>query len=159
MSTLAEALARFDGTHVEDLRDALPEAEAAGKSLIAACTDPDTEVAASWLAKALIEVGTARFDPARFFETLPRMTHWQAQLHLLQSVQYAPDLAQPLARQIRDLLDSRKTFVRVWALDAFTRLAILRPELVPEARARIAAALDHGPASLRARARALEALL
>lgn len=156
MNPLAEALARFDGTHVEALRDALPEAGAAGQALVDACHDPDTQVAASWLAKTLIGTGTAGFDPATFFDALPGMTHWQAQLHVLQSVRHAPDLALHLAPQIRDLLDSERTFVRVWALDAFACLATLRAELAPEARARITAARDHGPASLRARARALE---
>ncbi|MEM7438731.1 MAG: hypothetical protein AAF393_03960 [Pseudomonadota bacterium] len=154
--TLKDALDRFDGKHTHELKEALPLAESQPAELMKLCQDPKTEVAATWVAKALIEQGRASFAPQDFFASLPKVTAWDAQLHILQCVQYAPDAAVEVVAAARTLIDSKKTLTRVWALDAFVRIADLRPEHQKEARALMVKALDGDAASLRARARQLQ---
>lgn len=154
--SLARALARFDGKHTAELKEALPQAEADPQALLRACLDPSSEIAATWIAKALIETGREQFEPAELFILLPRLSAPEAQLHVLQCIQHAPNAALDQADTVRTLLQNRKTLVRVWALDAFVRIADQRAELQRQARALVSAALDAKAASERARARKLQ---
>ena len=161
MDQLDEALSEFDGKHVARLRavvDAFDPAQA--ERLMRVCENGVARetVAASWVIKAVGERGNAdAFDWPRLFRVLETAPDWECALHLLQSVQHVAD--GPTDAQIRPWLDHTRLLVRVWALDAFVRLALHDDALRDEARARIATAQADGPASLRARARALEKLL
>ena len=157
---LENALARFDGTHTAELKEAVEVARAAPEgALEAACSEAGLAVAATWVVKALLEQGAAeRLDLEAVFATLPMVSEWEAQLHLLQAVQYAPFAAVDQSGAVEALLDAKKTLVRVWALDAFVRIAGERVALREQAKARVEAALVGSAASLRARARALDGI-
>lgn len=156
MSRLRTALMAFDGVHTAPLVAAKDVARADLDGLVALCDDADCAVAATWVVKALAEEGVA-VDLRGVIATLGRQTHWAAQLHVLQSVRFAPDAVENV-EDIRDLLNAKKALVRVWALDAFVRVADLRADLREEARALVSAALAGKAASLRARARDLKVI-
>ncbi|MCP5072990.1 MAG: hypothetical protein GY947_06810 [Rhodobacteraceae bacterium] len=157
------ALNRFDGKTTTELKEALPlaaEPDQAG-TLMHACwsEEPRLAVAATWVVKALVESGQGgHLDMPEMFTVLETADHWEVQLHLLQIVQYAPEAAVDQVAAVRRLLGAKKTLIRVWALDAFVRVAGVRGELRDEARAMIAAGLNDKAASMRARCRNLESL-
>jgi len=157
---IIEALAVFDGKRVAPLREAVAGFNAAEADvLVTACSGKDA-VAATWMIKALLESGkVAPLDMAEVFAALQDDLPWESQLHLLQSVQHAPDAALPQVMFIRDRLNAKRTLLRVWALDAFVRLALVEPGFLPEAQRLVTEALVGKAASMQARARKLGALL
>ncbi len=161
---LTEILARFDGKTTTELKEALPLAAQSDQAdaLLRACwsENPRVAVAASWVVKALIESGRAGYlDMPAVFEVLETADHWETQLHLLQIVQHAPEAAVDRVAAVRRRLAAQKTFVRVWALDAFVRIAGVRGELREEARALVEAGMQDKAASMRARCRNLQSLV
>lgn len=157
MTTLRTAFLEFDGIHTAPLVASKDLARADLDALIALCGDTEVAVAATWVAKALVEDGVA-VDLKQVFATLAQQSDWAAQLHVLQCVRHAPEAAVPQTDHIRALLGGQKALVRVWALDAFVRLADLIPDLRDEAAGLVEQALTSGTASLRARARDLKVI-
>lgn len=157
---LLEAFAAFDGKHVEPLKNAAGAvSNGDADALVDACVGVNA-VAATWIVKSLLKNDKAAgLDMHRVFAALGQSDGWEPVLHLLQSVQFAPDAAVAEVFAIRKLLAHSKTLVRVWALDAFVRVAIVEPEFLSEARALVTDALNGKAASLRARARALVGVL
>ncbi|MEE9427301.1 MAG: hypothetical protein V3V25_04045 [Paracoccaceae bacterium] len=157
---LARALAEFDGKLTAPLRDVVAVFDDRDGALLAELCHGTQAVAATWVVKALLEDDRAgALDLHRVFEALGAAPHWEARLHLLQSVQHAPEAAMAQGFAIRGLLAHPKILVRVWALDAFVRLALVDRGLLAEARELVSAALDDRAASLRARGRALQLVL
>ncbi|WGI22560.1 hypothetical protein [Amylibacter sp. IMCC11727] len=155
MNAVRAALERFDGTHTAELVGAMDMARADVAGLVALCFDPDVAVAATWLVKALVEQGTdVTLD--HVFASLQAQTEWAAQLHILQCVQFAPMAAVAHVDAVRDLMGADKALVRVWALDAFVRIAQCAPKFRKDAKGFVEAALAAKAASLRARARNLK---
>lgn len=154
---LRTALEEFDGTRVEPLLRAVPEAKGNLGALVCYCADPRLAVGATWLVKHLAEAGED-VDFHGVFQTLGAQDHWAAQLHILQIVQYRPELALAATVQVRALLDAKKVLVRVWALDAFVRIADLDADLRKEGKARVTEAMGATSASLRARAKNLNVI-
>ncbi|MCP5089139.1 MAG: hypothetical protein GY952_20350 [Rhodobacteraceae bacterium] len=157
------ALNRFDGKTTTELKEALPLAAEPDQAvtLMHACwsEEPRLAVAATWVVKALVEEGKgAHLDLAALFAVLESADHWEVQLHLLQVVQYAPEAAVDQVAAVRRLLGAKKTLIRVWALDAFVRIARVRGELRDEARAMVSAGLNDKAASMRARCRNLQGM-
>ncbi|QBY02446.1 hypothetical protein E2K80_18260 [Rhodophyticola sp. CCM32] len=153
---IQDALTRFDGVRVAVLQKVLaadlqPEAE---EELLARLDGPD-QIGATWLVKALAEAG--RLSDARMaavFASLPELTEPDAVLHLLQTVQHAPHAARPHRQVLLRFAAARKLLVRVWAFDAYCRLAEGDAERA-DARERIARALTDRSKAMQARARAL----
>lgn len=151
---LKQILARFDGKHVHELREAAATMSDAEITELAAFCGGEHAVAATWLVKHLLETGRPT-DFAQAFAHLSGELPWEAQLHLLQCVQFAPDVALIRHKEIRSLLNHPKTLLRVWAMDAFVRVWQVDPLLAKKAPALVHAALQDKSASLRARARHL----
>jgi len=158
--TLIDAIMGFNGKHIAKLRSAAERFRARDATDLAKmCLGADA-VAATWVVKALCEKGRANeLDLNRVFAALGEDLDWEAALHLLQSVKYAPNAAAPFASAIINFLDHPKVLVRVWALDAFVRLSLVAPKYQSDAKVRVNDALSAKAASLRARARVLENLL
>lgn len=157
---LFEAFSAFDGKHVEPLKSAVAVfSNDDADVLVDACVGVNA-VAATWIVKSLLESDLAAgLDMHRVFSALGQSDGWEPALHLLQSVQFAPDAAASEVFAIRKLMAHPKTLVRVWALDAFVRVAIAEPEFLSEAKTLVMDALSGKAASLRARARALAGVL
>jgi hypothetical protein len=149
----------FDGKDTTPLHAAIPRASKDPQLLVESCSYGDSEVAASWVLKALVEQeGVERFDMETAFAALHTKAEWQTNLHLLQLVKYAPEAATKYVAIVRDLMSADKVLVRVWALDAFVRIAGVAPEFRQQAAGAVEGALGKTPASLRARARVLKVI-
>ena len=159
---LADAIHGFDGA-TDDLKAAAAVFAASdGETLGSYLGSPVAahRVAASWIAKAVIESGRGGLlNLSAFFARLEGETAWEVQLHILQSVQHAPEAALSMRAVIGALRDHPRTLVAVWALDAWVRLVLATGDGLPEARRRVVTALSAPKASLRARARHLAPLL
>lgn len=153
---IQKALAAFDGRRIAPLKDAVdlpltPEAEGA---ILDAVAGPD-QVGATWMVKALAEAG--RLSEAQLAEALadfPKLTEPDAILHLLQTVQYAPGVAEPYLRNFVGLAGSDKLFLRVWAFDAYCRVAAMHGAMA-DVTDRIEQGLTDRSKAMQARARAL----
>lgn len=162
VATVLAALADFDGKRVEGLQAVVAEGPATPEVvevLIDAFDgEPDTATAASWLVRAYLEQGLD-LDPratTRLISRVAALPDGFARLHVCQAVRHldVPTAAAPrLAHFLRACADSRNTYLRAWAPDAFARLALQHAAFGDEARRRVAAALNDDAASVRARAR------
>lgn len=142
-------LEAFDGTHVAALKP-LVHSDLPDSDLLSELPGPN-EIAASWVLKARLEAGLLDDAACReVFASLSVLSEPDAILHLLQMVQHAPYAD---AARVRPFLNHQRVLVRVWALDALARIA---PD---EAAPLIEAALGDRSAAMRARARALKALI
>ncbi|MDJ1016790.1 MAG: hypothetical protein QNJ35_09785 [Paracoccaceae bacterium] len=151
--TLQRALSDFDGKHVAPLKRVAVQVRS--EDVCAFITGPE-EIGATWVLKAIAEDGRAsEKDIELAFEALSELSESDAILHVLQIAQFAPNAARAHQASIRALLIHKKTLVRVWALDAMVRAA----PGSDEARRLVEEALKGPQASLRARARALKALV
>lgn len=160
---LREAVFSFDGKHVGDLKAALGAGFDAGEVdlLLDWCThaEPSVPVAASWLLRGALEGGMELSKPQllRYCAAANAFSHWEPQLHFLQSVQFFGDdrdVAEAALGVAESLRDAKKTLVQVWAMDACVRLLVAKGD-VDAAQGLVDVALGHKAASYRARARNL----
>jgi hypothetical protein len=153
---IEDALIRFDGRRVAALRllverGIAPDGVAA---LIAALPGP-REVGASWMLKALGEIGAlSRIDLERVFASLPDLTETDAILHVLQMVCLDPEAAQGVRNAMVPLAGHRNLLVTVWTFDAYCRTAS-GPGAAADREERIRQGLTNRSKAMRARARAL----
>lgn len=146
------ALYAFDGKRVAGLR-ALVSSNMPDSAFLAELPGAH-EIAASWVLKARAEAGLLSEDAeGSLYDCLQDLTEPDAILHLLQMVQHAPPAGHTSVETIRPFLTNKRTLLRVWALDAMTRVA------PAEASHLVEAALHDESAAMRARARALQSLI
>jgi hypothetical protein len=136
------------------------------KELINLCSDnhPEISEGATWILKAETEEGL-RFGAdllEGLMRNLPALATWPAQLHILQAID-AFDLTEPQAQATyawaTSLADHSRPFLRAWSLHARVIIALRFQQFLPDAKSALCAAANDKAASVRARARKLEALL
>ena len=119
----------------------------------------ETERGASWLLKYALEQNMVFSEAQQDFliDALPDLMHWEAKLHILQSMPYMtfkPKHKAALTRFIEMQLAHENKFVRAWA---YSGLAVLRDtyhELAGECEMRLKHALENETAaSVKARIR------
>ncbi len=128
--------------------------------LIRIAKSGDSEVSATWLIKRYLEeqpcVGPA--VSSQIADLLPKMVEWEAQLHILQCMQFL-DLSCVRVCSLRPavlaLLSSSNKLVRAWAYDALYRLAGLGHSEAETDTLRIKTAVEDESAAVRARIRRL----
>ena len=165
----AQRLARACGDYEEEGVRALaalverePPTDAWLDALIAGAREPDSDVVATWLLRAYLERGADldRSRVAALLRSLPRLQHDDAKLHLCQSVallDVPTRSAEPLARFLRPCAEGEAKFLRAWAVDAFVRLARQHSRYADEAGRWLERARRDPAASVRARARRIDA--
>ncbi len=121
---------------------------------------PACERAATWLLKHHLEGGheLAATTIAAVYARADALTHWEAQLHLLQCMPFMPVPEQHLARVeafLRCSLAAENKFVRAWAYNGFWSFAMQVPAYREEAKALVRHAARREAPSVRARARQL----
>ncbi len=161
-----ERVLEFDGKTTGSLEAAC---KAVGKDFtaferlfeLADSQDTRLQIAATWALRKLLELGaemTAE-QSAAFIETAAAQSAWEAQLHIVQSVQFIrnEDLnTRRLAETITPWHAAKRPFLRAWTLDALCHLAQRDTSLKGSAAAMLAKADDDPAASVRARARNLK---
>ncbi|SIO09649.1 hypothetical protein SAMN02745824_2933 [Parasphingorhabdus marina DSM 22363] len=161
---LETRLSAFDGratTILGEMEAELQQDRSYHSSLIdlAGSNDNNVSSRATWLMKSALEKGKS-FSPEQVDQilgVLGKITIWDAQLHICQSVQYLSfgrQQAKLMVSWLRKLVDHKRPFLRAWSLDALIRIGLDFPDLV-EANELIIAAGNDPAASVRARARKL----
>lgn len=164
-SELELRLEDFDGVAVSVLSEARAACRDAPdfiSDLIRLCLDPrpNISVGATWILKAEADDGTdfpsAEIQP--IIEGVDRIEHWQAKLHLCQSVErfdVTEDQAARLFRWAETLKNHSRPFVRAWSLHARVVLGARYDRLKKASLSALYAAENDEAASVRARARNL----
>lgn len=126
------ALRRFDGKHSEPLVSVADDIISSGGRFdellaIAEQDDVKLQVAATWVLKRCCGNGIS-FGPQTtngLIELLSRVSHWEAQLHLLQiipSLTIPPDKISKLWRTLIELTDDPNNFVRAWSYNLLAEI-------------------------------------
>ncbi len=119
-------------------------------------------VGATWMIKQSLENGAlfSRSQCLQLARKLEALTTWDAQLHVCQSIQYL-QICKSEAGQFADwlipLCAHDRAFLRAWAMDGLVRIARIDDTLASEAGGWLKRAKNDPAASVRARARRLEA--
>lgn len=161
--SLVEAILRFDGTHVDELKHALSNEHSRDDwremSSFFDSDDRMHQTASTWLVKNAAEKGYA-IDPEvleKLILVAPQFTHWEPRLHLLQTVKYLPNdllTTDRISKLVAEYCADKKTLLRVWALDARCRIAMAKGD-GSTLQTLLQHAQDDKAASMRARARLL----
>ncbi|WP_298845284.1 hypothetical protein [uncultured Roseobacter sp.] len=127
-------------------------------ALVALAPDQDTTISdgATWILRAELEAGRTLSPRSvrTLTKVLPRITAWQAQLHICQSIgciDIPAALVPALGHWLRARLDAPRPFLRAWALDALVGLYGNTPEI----RSLLDQMESDSAASVRARVRNL----
>lgn len=161
-------LADYDGRSVdvlERIRDTGRPSTSDIDDAIALGCGPDRTVAAgaTWLLRAWTESGHVPWSPRQWRALIGGLEHvtdpW-ASLHLAQTVgsmEVPARHAEALADFFERRLDSERPFLRAWAMDALVRIARKDPSVREAAGRAFRAGFEDPAASVRARARRLDA--
>ncbi len=127
-------------------------------NLLELIEDKPLQKAATWLLKRHFEKGEHLNEAqiAKLYCQLQDLEHWEAKLHILQSIPYMP-IPYSMKIQVevftrRCLMSSRK-LVKAWAYNGFHELANQYSEYQDEATQLFQIALQNEPASVKARVR------
>ncbi|MGK7926108.1 MAG: hypothetical protein AB4290_12845 [Spirulina sp.] len=121
---------------------------------------PSCQKGATWLLKAWLDKGNNLKSEqiAKLFSSLDILEHWEAKLHLLQSLPFLP-IAHSQKQQVegflRTTLPDRNKFVRAWSYNGFYELARQYPEYQEETEQFLEMAMRDEAASVKARIRKL----
>lgn len=165
LAAIDQAIAAFDGTHVEPLRAAAEAAEASPAVMdhlidVGFGDEQNPQIAATWLLKHYLDQGLALTDAQNgtIAGGLSRLTDWQAQLHLAQSfrrLRCTDEQAAKVIEVLKAWFQSDRKFLRAWACDALWQLGKQHESVRDTAFATLLAAEADPAASVRARARKL----
>ena len=162
---LAKELAAFDGKHndvLEALAGKLSPEPAVIRELtkLAARDDAKLQTAATWLLKRFQDDGHAFSGKQAvvLLDIFDVVTHWEARLHLLQTL---PEIAIPADRaealfellKGRDFLQAANKFVRAWSYNALAVLATQHDRFRPVVAGLLETGQQQEAASVRARIR------
>ncbi len=116
-----------------------------GRHLINCLGDAESERGVTWLIKHHLEQGWMERgegpntnETAAMIKALPTLTHWEARLHLLQSLDHfeiPKSSAAPLATFLETAIKDNAKFVRAWAYHGWYVLADQHPTYLPQATA------------------------
>lgn len=165
LAAIDRAVAAFDGTHVEPLREAADATEATPAVIdrlidVGFGGEQNPQIAATWLLKHCLDRGFVLTDAQNgaIADGLGRLTDWQAQLHLAQSFRRLRCTDEQAARVVEVLkawFRSDRKFLRAWACDALWQLGKRHEGVRDTAFETLLAAEADPAASVRARARNL----
>jgi len=161
MRTLKHTLSAWDGKQTDVLGDIYSELSTETDFMdacVALLHDSELQVAASWLIKKHCDLKrhVNAQQVAGIFGALQYLQHWQAKLHILQSLSQLPvakQQQQSVHTFISNAINDENKFVRAWAYDGLYQLARQHPEYEPEARDFFDMAMRDEAASVKARIR------
>jgi hypothetical protein len=126
--------------------------------LIALSQTKAAEIAATWLLLAWLQAGQPFTPPqmAKICGALGQLQHWQARLHMLQSMPFmviTEAERDNVAHFLRMSLSDQNKFVRAWAYHGFYELSRQHPIYTSETQQYFALAIRDEAASVKARIR------
>ncbi len=118
----------------------------------------ECEKGATWLLKAWLEAGNTleQSQVDRIYGSLSQLKHWEARLHVLQSIPFMP-IAEGERNNVynflRFTLTDQNKFVRAWTYNGFYELSRQYPEYLVETKQYFKMAMRDEAASVKARIR------
>jgi len=159
--SLKQDLEQWDGKSSDDINEVYGcyHSESEFLSDIIQLIKPlSTQKGASWLLKKYLET-KGKLSPAeakKIYTQLPNLDHWEAKLHLLQSIAFIPIGKREKERVVAFLriclADSNK-FVRAWAYSGFYELSLQYSDFQEEAEKFFKMAMKDEAPSVKARIR------
>jgi len=158
---LFEALKTWDGKSADDITAIYfdyCEAPDFTNTIINLIEDVETQNGATWLLKKHLEsVETLTTQQVKqIYNCLTKLDHWEAKLHILQSMPYLPIAAKQknlVESFLRICLKDKNKFVRAWVYNGFFELARQFPEYQKEVDTMLSEALEKEASSVKARIR------
>jgi hypothetical protein len=128
------------------------------QDVLEAVSREDAQVGATWLLKKHLDNRNKLDvrDSLPLFQSLDRLEHWEARLHVLQSLptlSIPPSFRRKTEAFLRRCLIEENKFVRAWAYNGLYELAQRFPQYRVEVTQLLESALDTEPASVKARVR------
>ena len=162
---LRARLAAFDGVHTNTLEDLAASLSREPHVLASLCDlalsdDRKLQSAATWLLKRFSEQGERYKDEqsAALLGVLYRESHWEAQVHVLQMLDYlvvTAASAPALWKTLEEMTANSNRLLRTWSYHGLAVLADQHAQYRDEARAWLSRVDRDAAASLRARVRRL----
>lgn len=172
MKDLKRRLAQCDHRSADDLKEIYESfknqksfnADTAQETLIHLLLEPELQIGSSWLLKHGWEqkdfVPSATHSKS-LIKLLPQLNHWEAKLHILQSVSYLPlDKSiittanqKRLYAFLQNNLAEENKFLRAWTYHGFYELAQNHPQYTDEVKQLFRRAMLDEAASVKARLR------
>ena len=157
------AIAQWDGKSASAIKavyDRFHDRERFNDDLIALMENETSQAGATWLLKHHCETKHVELseEQRRSYQAKwKNLSHWEAQLHVLQCMEYIPIDASQKANVhsfLQRCLASEKKFVRAWAYSGSARLALAIPDYRSETHALLVEAHEKESAgSVRVRVR------
>ena len=116
------------------------------------------EKGATWLLKAWLEAGSMleKHQISKIYGSLNQLEHWEARLHVLQSIPFMP-VADTNKNNVysflRLTLTDQNKFVRAWSYNGFYELSRQHPEYIVETKQYFEMAMRDEAPSVKARIR------
>lgn len=158
---IQQKIALWDGKSSDDVR-AIYDAHNADSNfadtIIALSLTEACERGATWLLKAWLEAGNEleQHQIAKIYGSLDQLKHWEAKLHILQSIPFMPitDAAcSNLYTFLRNTLTDPNKFVRAWSYNGFYELSLQHSEYIDETKQFFEMAMRDEAPSVKARIR------
>ena len=161
LTNLKKVLLEWDGKSRDDITAIyfdFCESPDFTNSIITPIQDADLQNGATWLLKKHLELGESLSTPQveQIYTSLTKLNHWEAKLHVLQSICYLSITTKQknsVESFLRTCLTDKNKFVRAWTYNGFYELARHHPEYKNEVDAMLAEALEKEAASVKARIR------
>lgn len=159
--SIETTLLSWDGKSADDITAIYlqyHDLPAFSSEIISCISNPDLEKGATWLIKHYLESG-GELKPQEIktiYKHLLKLEHWEAKLHILQSIPKMPIAKAEksmVERFLRQCLMSDNKFIRAWAYNGFYELSEQYIEYRQETRSFFTMALRDEAASVKARIR------
>ena len=166
MPTLRHALKDYDGRNTDTLKwvaKQFSEQIDYGAELVEIIKGDNDLLAegASWLLKNWLEGGSFidQATTACLLKKPETFATWQTQLHICQTLQYLSlenAICDDTADWLKALTSHKRPFLRAWALDGLSTIALQHSRFLHAAEFALGKAQDDPSATVRARARAVQ---
>ncbi len=158
---IEQEIASWDGKSAADIKaiyDAHNEDSNFSDTIIALVLTEACEKGAAWLLKAWLESGN-KLEPsqiANIYMSLDQLKHWEARLHVLQSIPFMP-IADAESNNVynflRITLTDQNKFVRAWSYNGFYELSRQHTKYLDQTRQYFDLAMRDEAPSVKARIR------
>ena len=158
---IEQEIAAWDGKSAVDIKsiyDVFSSETNFADSIIALSFTQACEKGATWLLKAWLEAGNVldQAQVAKIYGSLDQLEHWEAKLHVLQSIPFmsiAEADSSNLYNFLKLSLTDQNKFVRAWSYNGFYELSMQHSIYLNETKQYIEMAMRDETPSVKARIR------
>lgn len=158
---MEQEIAAWDGksaAYIQAIYDAHQADDDFSDTLVALSLTKTCEKGATWLLKAWLEAGNRLAQPqvAKLYGPLDQLEHWEAKLHVLQSIPFMA-ITDAESRYVyhflRFTLTDQNKFVRAWSYNGLYELSRQHPQYAEETKQFFEMAMIDEAPSVKARIR------